>query len=53
MKTNEQIEEEHRVNQKIDKDYLTEPTAASVANKLSTFLDDSREEKTEPIAHKQ
>lgn len=53
MKTNEQIEEEHRANHKIDKEYLTEPTAASVANKLSTFLDDSHEEKVEPIAHKQ
>ena len=53
MKNNEQLDEDHRANHKTEKEYLTEPTAASVASKLSSFLDDSQEQKSEPIAHSQ
>ena len=53
MKTSEQIEEEHRANPKIAKEYLTEPTAASVADKLSDFLEEAQEEKSERIVPKQ
>lgn len=53
MKNTEHLEEDHRANHQPEKDYLAETTAASVASKLSTFLDDSPEQKAEPVAHRQ